>query len=89
MANLLVAIHNVAAAEALALGMMAGRYPELIYRIISSGPGSSRIFEVRGPLMVKGGYDEATIKENIWQKDMKIIGAFAREMKCPTPLLAA
>jgi len=88
-ANLLVAIHNVAAAEAFVLGMKAGLDPELIYRVISDGAGTSRMFEVRGPLMVKGQYDEATMKMDIWQKDMKIIGAFAREVKCPTPLLAA
>ena len=88
-ANLLVAIHNVAAAEAFVLGMKAGLDPELIYRVISDGAGTSRMFEVRGPLMAKGEYDEATMKVDIWQKDLNIIGAFAREMKCPTPLLAA
>jgi len=88
-ANLLVAIHNVAAAEAFVLGMKAGLDPDLIYRVIGDGAGTSRMFEVRGPLMVKGEYDEATMKVDIWQKDMNIIGAFAREMKCPTPLLAA
>jgi len=88
-ANLLVAIHNVAAAEAFVLGMKAGLDPELIYKVISDGAGTSRMFEVRGPLMVRGRYDDATMKMDVWQKDLKIISSFARSINCPTPLLAA
>jgi len=88
-ANLLVAIHNVAAAEAFAMGMKAGLDPALIYKVIADGAGTSRMFEVRGPMMVQGAYDEATMKVDIWQKDMQIIGNFAKQIKCPTPLLAA
>jgi putative dehydrogenase len=40
-------------------------------------------------MMVSGEYDQATMKVDIWQKDMKIIGGFAREIDCPTPLLSA
>ena len=53
-ANLLVAIHNVASAEAMVLGMKAGLPPQLIYDLIKGGAGNSRIFELRGPMMVKG-----------------------------------
>ena len=88
-ANLLVAIHNVSAAEAFVLGMKAGLDPELIYKVISDGAGTSRMFEVRGPLMVKGEYDPATMKVDIWQKDMKIIGEYATKLGVPTPLFAA
>ena len=88
-ANLLVAIHNVAAAEALVLGMKAGLDPELIYRVIRDGAGTSRMFEVRGLLMVKGDYDTATMKNDVWQKDLQIIGDFARALACPTPLMSA
>jgi 3-hydroxyisobutyrate dehydrogenase-like beta-hydroxyacid dehydrogenase len=28
------------------------------------------------------------IKLELWQKDMKIIGEFARDLDCPTPLFA-
>src|SRR5207247_11318195 len=42
-----------------------------------------------GPMMVKGDYSEATMKNEIWQKDMTIIGDFARGLDCPTPLFAA
>lgn len=88
-ANLLVAIHNVAAAEAFVLGMKAGLDPESIYRVVGDGAGGSRMFTVRGPLMVADDYEPATIKVETWQKDMKIIAEFATSLNCPTPLLSA
>ena len=88
-ANLLVAIHNVAAAEAMVLGMKAGLDPAMVLKVVAGGAGGSRMFQVRGPMMVKGDYSEATMKNEVWQKDMTIIGDFVRELDCPTPLFAA
>lgn len=88
-ANLLVAIHNVAAAEAMVLGMKSGLDPAQVLAVVSSGAGTSRMLEVRGPMMVKGDYSEATMKVAVWQKDMKIIGEYARSIDCPTPLFLA
>jgi 3-hydroxyisobutyrate dehydrogenase-like beta-hydroxyacid dehydrogenase len=88
-ANLLVAIHNVAAAEAMVLGMKAGLAPAMILKVVAGGAGGSRMLQVRGPMMVKGDYSEATMKNEVWQKDMTIIGDFARSLDCPTPLFAA
>lgn len=88
-ANLLVTIHNVSAAEAFVLGMKAGLDPEMILKVISDGAGTSRMFEVRGPLMVTGNYDEPTMKVDVFQKDIKIISSFANDLQCPTPLLSA
>ena len=88
-ANLLVAIHNVAAAEAFALGMKAGLEPRTIYQVAGDGAGGSRMFQVRGPQMVAGRYDEATMKVEVWQKDMKIIGEYATKLGVPTPLFNA
>jgi 3-hydroxyisobutyrate dehydrogenase-like beta-hydroxyacid dehydrogenase len=88
-ANLLVAIHNVAAAEAMVLGMKSGLDPAQVLKVISNGAGTSRMLEVRGPMMVKGDYSEATMKVAVWQKDMKIIGEYARAIDCPTPLFLA
>ena len=87
-ANLLVAIHNVAAAEALVLAMKAGLDPALTLQVIGDGGGSSRMLQVRGPLMVKGDYREATMKLDVWQKDMKAIADFAKDIGCPTPMFA-
>jgi putative dehydrogenase len=88
-ANLLVAIHNVAAAEAFVLGMKAGLDPETIYKVVGDGAGASRMFQVRGPQMVAGRYDDATMKVEVWQKDMKIIGEYATKLGVPTPLFNA
>jgi 3-hydroxyisobutyrate dehydrogenase-like beta-hydroxyacid dehydrogenase len=85
-ANHLVAIHNVAAAEALVLGMKSGLDAQTIYEVISDSAGTSRMFEIRGPMMVADDYDAATMKIEVWQKDMGIIGAFAKSLSCPTPL---
>jgi 3-hydroxyisobutyrate dehydrogenase-like beta-hydroxyacid dehydrogenase len=88
-ANLLVAVHNVAAAEALVLGMKAGLDPQLVVKVIGAGAGTSRMFQVRAPVMARGDYSEAMMKLDVWQKDMRIIADFAGELECPTPLFAA
>ncbi len=88
-ANLLVAIHNVSAAEAFVLGMKAGLSPKIIYKVIGDGAGTSRMFQVRGPQMVAGRYGEAAMKNELWQKDMKIIGEFAAKLGVATPLFNA
>jgi 3-hydroxyisobutyrate dehydrogenase-like beta-hydroxyacid dehydrogenase len=88
-ANLLVAIHNVAAAEAFVLGMKAGLDAQTIYKVVGDGAGTSRMFQVRGPQMVAGRYDDATMKVEVWQKDMKIIGEYATKLGVPTPLFSA
>lgn len=88
-ANLLVAIHNVAAAEAFTLARKAGLDPAIAYRVIGDGAGGSRMFQVRGPMMVAEDYSDATMKVEVWQKDMRIIGEFAARLGCPTPLFAA
>ena len=88
-ANLLVAIHNVSAAEAFVLGMKAGLAPRTILRVAGDGAGASRMFQVRGPMMVAGRYRKATMKNEVWQKDLKIIRAFARALGVRTPLFDA
>ena len=88
-ANLLVAIHNVATAEAMVLGMKAGLAPQDIVKVISSGAGNSRVFELRAPLMAKNDYQPPTMKIDIWQKDMAVIGDFAKSLGIGVPLFAA
>jgi L-threonate 2-dehydrogenase len=88
-ANLLVAIHNVASAEAMVLGIKAGLAPQQIFDLVSAGAGNSRVFELRAPMMVEGRYDEPTMKISVWQKDMSVIGDYAQELGCPTPLFSA
>jgi 3-hydroxyisobutyrate dehydrogenase-like beta-hydroxyacid dehydrogenase len=88
-ANLLVAINNVASAEAMVLGMKAGLPPQMIFDLIKGGAGNSRIFELRAPMMVKGNYKDATMKIDVWDKDMRVIGDYARKIKVPTPMFDA
>ena len=88
-ANLLVAIHNVASAEAMVLGMKAGLDPKRVFELATAGAGTSRVLELRGPMMVKDRYDDPTMKVSTWQKDMAVIGQYAASLGSPTPLLSA
>jgi L-threonate 2-dehydrogenase len=88
-ANLLVTIHNLSAAEAIVLGRRSGLDLNLLYDVIRDGAGNSRMFEVRAPLMIKGDYSQATMKVDVYQKDIDIIGAYAAHLHCPTPLFEA
>jgi 3-hydroxyisobutyrate dehydrogenase-like beta-hydroxyacid dehydrogenase len=88
-ANLLVAVHNVASAEAMVLGLKSGLDPATIVKVIGSGAGNSRIFELRAPLMAKDEYQPATMKIDVWQKDMSIIAAFAKALGVETPTFTA
>jgi L-threonate 2-dehydrogenase len=88
-ANLLVAIHNVASAEAMVLGMKAGLPPQLIFDLVQAGAGNSRVFELRAPMMVKDNYKNVTMKIDVWDKDMRVIGGYAKQIKVPTPMFDA
>ena len=88
-ANLLVAIHNVASAEAMVLGMKAGLDPHQIVELIGSGVGTSKVFDLRAPLMADDHYEPPTMKVAIWQKDMAVIGKFAAELGVETPTFSA
>jgi 3-hydroxyisobutyrate dehydrogenase-like beta-hydroxyacid dehydrogenase len=88
-ANLLVAINNVASAEAMVLGMKAGLAPQVVHDLVKIGAANSRVFELRAPMMVKDRYDRATMKMSTWQKDMDVIGSFAQSIGSPTPLFSA
>ncbi len=88
-ANLLVAIHNVASAEAMVLGIKGGLDAQQIVEVIAAGAGTSRVFELRAPLMAESRYQPASMRCSVWQKDMQVIGAFAAKLGCPTPLFNA
>ena len=88
-ANLLVAIHNVATAEAMVLAMKAGLDAKKVLKLVSEGAGSSRVLQLRGPMMVKGNYRKATMTLATWQKDMAIIAEFAKRAGVETPLFSA
>ena len=85
-ANLLVAIHNAASAEALLLAERSGLDLEATLHALTSGAGTSRMLEIRGPLMINGDYGEPTMRVRTFQKDTDIIGRFAASLGCPTPI---
>ena len=85
-ANHLVAIHNVATAEAMVLAQRAGLDPKMVVEMVGPGAGGSRMFQMRAPMMVEGIYEPATMKVSTWKKDMAIIAEFADEVGCATPL---
>jgi len=85
-ANHLVAIHNVATAEAMVLGMKAGLDPHQIVEVVRTGAGNSRVLELRGPMMAEAVYEPATMRARTWKKDIAVIGEFAAALDCPTPM---
>jgi L-threonate 2-dehydrogenase len=88
-ANLLVTIHNVSTAEAMVLGLKAGLDPSVIYDTLADSAGTSRMFQVRGPLMRDAAYDAATFTIRTHLKDLSVIDSFLQEMKMPAPVYAA
>ena len=88
-ANLLVAIHNLSTAEALALGARSGLDPAMVVKVVADGAGGSRMFQVRGPVMVDRSWDKATMKVSTWQKDMRLIGDLLEATATAAPLFAA
>jgi L-threonate 2-dehydrogenase len=87
-ANLLVAIHNVSTAEAILMGVRSGLDAGTVVKVIADGAGGSRMFQVRGPAMVKRSWDEATMKVSTWQKDMRLINDALQATDTPAPLFA-
>ena len=87
-ANLLIAVHNLAAGEALVLARKAGLDPEMVHRVISDSAATSRMFEVSGRLILDGAYADGEAKVEILHKDLQIIRSFATEVRAPTPLMA-
>jgi L-threonate 2-dehydrogenase len=85
-ANHLVAINNVATAEAMILAQRAGLDPQMVVDMVGPGAGGSRMFQMRAPMMVEGVYEPATMKVSTWKKDMAIIAEFADDIGCVTPL---
>ena len=89
-ANHLVAIHNVAIAESLTFARKMGLDPQQVLDLFSSSPViGTGVFRLRGKFMVDRKYQPATMKVEVWQKDMQVIGDMARAVGCPTPLFSA
>ena len=88
-ANHLVAIHNVASAEAILLGVEMGLDANQIVEVIGNSAGSSRMFQVRGPSMANRTWGEATMKIDVWNKDMHLISGAIESYAVPAPVFAS
>lgn len=89
-ANLLVTIHNLATAEALMLAQQSGLDLTMVYDAIAGGgAATSRMFEVRAPMMIAGTYEPATMKMDVYSKDLQLIMDQARDTHSPVPLMSA
>lgn len=87
-ANLLVTIHNLAAAEAVVLAEAAGIDPDAMLDALDGSAASSRMLQVRGPMMTARRYEPATMKTSVHCKDIGVIADFARGHNAPTPLFS-
>src|SRR5690348_16701801 len=85
-ANLLLAIHNLAAAEAMVLCTKAGLHPELVVQALSPSIASSTAFTSRALLMTEGRYHPAPGPINTLYEVIELIAAFTTRINCPTPM---
>lgn len=89
-ANHMVAILNVAVAESLTFARKMGLDPQQVWELFAASPIiGTGIYKLRGKFMVDRRYLPATMKVEVWQKDMRVIGDMAKAVACPTPLFAA
>jgi 3-hydroxyisobutyrate dehydrogenase len=88
-ANLLLAVHNVAAAEAMVLSAKANLDPELVLKVISPSIAGSTAFTTRALMMAQGRYlPPAPGPIQTMYEVIELIDVFARNNHCPTPLFS-
>jgi L-threonate 2-dehydrogenase len=84
-ANLLVAVHSAAAAEALSMVERAGLDVPQALELLGSSAATSRMLEVRGPLIAKRDFP-AQMKLELFMKDLHLIQEAAGTLGAPIPL---
>ena len=85
LANLLVTIHNTAAAEALRLGELAGLDQDMIFKVLGNSAATSVMLQKRMPLMINKNYEPPTASFNIFLKDVDIIRNFIKNNNVTLP----
>ena len=89
-ANHLVAIYNVAVGETMTFARKMGLDAQQVWDLFATSPVIGHgVFKLRGKFMVDRKYLPATMKVEVWQKDMQVIGDMAKAVDCPTPLFSA
>ena len=84
-ANLLVALNSAAAAEALSMAERAGLDARLALEILTGSAASSRMLEVRGPMIARREFPPQ-MKLDLFMKDLHLIQDAAAAVGAPLPL---
>ena len=84
-ANLLVALHSAAAAEALTLARRAGLDLGVVLDVLTASAANSRMLELRGPMMARGEFP-AQMKLDLFMKDLHLMQEAAAAVGAPLPL---
>jgi 3-hydroxyisobutyrate dehydrogenase-like beta-hydroxyacid dehydrogenase len=84
-ANLLVALNSAAVAEALTMARRGGLDPRTVLDVLRTGAATSRMLDVRGPMMVRGEFP-AQMKLDLFMKDLHLIQEAAGAVGAPLPL---
>ena len=87
-ANHLVAVHTLAAAEAMNIGVRAGFNPHRVAEVIRQGAGNSTMFTIRAPMMASRTFTPAPGPFLTLEKYLRMGAALAKELGCATPLLS-
>ncbi len=87
--QLLVGVHIVAAAEALALAAGMGLDGEQVFDVIRNSLGNSAAFENRAPRVLDGTFTPPISRLDIFVKDMGIVADAARAVGLDLPLAEA
>lgn len=87
-ANYLLTIHTLAAAEAMNLGARAGFDPKTVAEVIKQGAGNSTMFTIRAPIMAARAFLPAPGTSNSLVKYLELGSNMAEELGCATPLFS-
>ena len=88
-ANYLLTIHTLAAAEAMNMGARAGFDPALVAKVISQGAGNSTMFAIRAPMMAERKFSPAPGPFNTLDKYLNLGEEMAQGLGCASPLFDA
>lgn len=88
-ANHAVVLHNTAAAETLAYADALGMDRQMVYDLLTSGAGQSKMSDLRMPLMISGNYEPPTASIKMFEKDISVIGNDIRRLGLDMPLFRA
>jgi putative dehydrogenase len=88
-ANMLVAVHTVAAAEAMVLARRSGLDLDLVQRTLDNSIGASAIWKQRGPVMRQRAWSPAPGPIDTLHPILKQIEDYAASVGVPTPVFTS